>query len=229
MIELVRLGGLTAAYISCPPRIVPSPGAYLLAVKPGGDSAVAVPVFPAKSFIHSNRNETNGFLMAPPLPESWTPGTRLHLRGPLGHGFKIPSSARRIALVAFDSTPLRLLSLVDVAFDQGAELTLLCESPVDDLPLKVEVQPRSALADIYGWSDFIAFDLARESLHLLKQNLVKIGVQKIQAEAQVLIRTPMPCGGLAECGVCTVETRSGPRLACLDGPVFDLKSLLLKI
>ena len=44
-------------------------------------------------------------------------------------------------------------------------------------------------------------------------------------EAQALIVTPMPCGGIAECGVCAVTVRRGWKMACKDGPVFDLKEL----
>jgi NAD(P)H-flavin reductase len=40
-----------------------------------------------------------------------------------------------------------------------------------------------------------------------------------------LILAPMPCAGLAECGACAVPARSGWKLACLDGPVFDLRAL----
>jgi len=45
-------------------------------------------------------------------------------------------------------------------------------------------------------------------------------------EAQVLVVTPMPCGGLAECGVCAFTTRRGWKMACKDGPVFDLSELI---
>jgi NAD(P)H-flavin reductase len=38
----------------------------------------------------------------------------------------------------------------------------------------------------------------------------------------------MPCGGVADCGACAVETRLGWKLACEDGPVFDLIDLLPK-
>jgi NAD(P)H-flavin reductase len=41
-----------------------------------------------------------------------------------------------------------------------------------------------------------------------------------------LVVAPMPCGGLAECGVCAVTTRRGWKLACKDGPVFDLGELI---
>jgi hypothetical protein len=45
-------------------------------------------------------------------------------------------------------------------------------------------------------------------------------------ETQVLIRAPMPCGALAECGVCAVVLRHEWKMACRDGPVFNLKDLL---
>jgi hypothetical protein len=38
----------------------------------------------------------------------------------------------------------------------------------------------------------------------------------------------MPCAGLAACGVCAVQTRRGWKLACVDGPVFDLKEIMSK-
>jgi len=44
-------------------------------------------------------------------------------------------------------------------------------------------------------------------------------------EAQVLIRTAVPCGGIADCSVCGVSLKSGWQLACKDGPVFDLREI----
>ncbi len=228
VVELLLLDGLPAAYISCPPRQVPPPGAYLLAHMPGSDSALATAVFVARSFAEPQRMGNGGFLIAPPAPESWTPGAGLHLRGPLGRGFSLPSSARRIALVAYDSSPRRLLALLDQALRQQAEVTLVCDNQLDDLPLQVEVQPLRALGEVCAWADYLAFDAARESIPPMKQKLETIGLLKIRGEAQILVRTPMPCGGLAECGVCTVETRTGPQLACVDGPVFDLRSVIAK-
>jgi ferredoxin len=44
-------------------------------------------------------------------------------------------------------------------------------------------------------------------------------------EGQMLIHTPVPCGGMADCGICAVTLRSGWKLACKEGPVFDWKAL----
>jgi len=43
---------------------------------------------------------------------------------------------------------------------------------------------------------------------------------------QVLVRTAMPCRGLGECSVCSVETTQGWKLACQEGPVFPLEELI---
>ena len=232
--ELILVDGLPAARILCPPRLVPAPGQYLLAHADGSDSPLADSVFIAKSF-------AGGFIAAPPAAASWIPGTRLHLRGPLGHGFTLPASARRIALVSFDAqrtsagdSPRRLLALLDTAFKQDASVTLVCENPPDDLPLQVEVQPMRTLADVCNWADYIACDTARESLSELRERLRNGSRSQVRAVAQVLVRTPMPCGGLAECGVCAIEAhaalslskRGGYQLVCKDGPVFDLDQLM---
>ncbi len=216
--ELVLLDGLPAARILCPPPMIPAPGKYLLAHANGSDAPLAASVFPASSF-------TDGFLAAPPIPDSWTPGTHLHLRGPLGHGFILPQSARRVGLIAFDDSSRRLLALLDTALTQDASVTLVCENPPDDLPLRVEVQPLRALNEVCAWADYVAVDAARESLPVLKSRLGIGSPLRVPKDAQILIRTPMPCGALAECGVCAVETRDGHRLACEDGPVFDLKEI----
>ena len=115
--------------------------------------------------------------------------------------------------------------MLNAAFEQEASVTLVCENSLEDLPLQVEVQPLGALSDVCSWADYLAVDAARESLPALKQILGNIQPNKIPGVAQILVRTPMPCGALAECGVCSVELRGGIQLACEDGPVFDLKSL----
>jgi dihydroorotate dehydrogenase electron transfer subunit len=48
----------------------------------------------------------------------------------------------------------------------------------------------------------------------------------VKKKAQVLVGTPIPCGGIADCGVCAVNTKSSWMLACEDGPVFDLREFV---
>jgi hypothetical protein len=216
--ELTLLNGSSSARILCPPKMIPAPGQYLLAYADGSDAPLAASVFVARVF-------ADGFLAAPPVPSTWIPGTCLNLRGPLGHGFNLPVSARRVALIAFDDSPARLLPLLDLALKQGSSIALVCETPPDDLPLQVEVQPLRALSDVYHWADYVALDAARESLPGLRESFGLRSPLAARNEAQILVRTPMPCGALAQCGVCAIEARHGHLLTCDNGPVFDLKDL----
>jgi len=224
--ELVLLNGGIAARIQCDPASIPKPGQYLLAYAEDANHPLAEPVFSARPF-------ADGFLAAPPLPTSWILGTSLHLRGPLGNGFILPGAARRVALVVFGpqqmgaaDSPARVLSLLDLALEQEASLILVCQTLPDDLPLHVEVQPLSALLDACDWADYIAIEARREYLPELRKTLGKRSQLMAGKKAQILICAPMPCGILAECGVCAVESRRGLLLACRDGPVFDLKDFL---
>lgn len=205
-----------AGRIVCGPRLIPAPGQYLLAHALGSDSPLPLPIFSAGI-------AAGGFLAAPPLPAAWTPGASLLLRGPLGRGFRLPASARRVALAALDSSPARLLGLIPPALTQGASVVLLSDSPPENLPLSVEVQPQKALGDILAWGDYLAMDAARDALADLLNTLGRN--PKRPNAIQALVRAPMPCGGIAECGVCAVQLPRGWKMACKDGPVFDLDQL----
>lgn len=219
--ELILMDSLPAARVTCAPRLIPGPGQYLLALAEGSAAPLATVLFAATL-------EPDGFVAAPPLPDAWRPGTHLSLRGPLGRGFILPPAARRIALIACDSESRRLLPLLDPAFRQGASVTLVCDRPPQDLPLQVELQPSSAVADVCNWSDYAALDVDRQSLPALLARLGDGRRPTPMGRAQALVHTPMPCGGLAKCGVCTVKSRRGPQLACEDGPVFDFDSLVVE-
>jgi NAD(P)H-flavin reductase len=206
----------SSARIVAPTELIPAPGQYLLADLPAANSPAAIPIFPSES-------TSDGFRSAPALPSTWTPGTRLTARGPLGHGFSIPAPARRIALLAFDDSPARLRGLIPLAFKQNAEVVLVCNSVVNDLPESVEVQPLQALTEILNWADFVAADIARENWTQFKESMKKN--VNIPPEAQVLIRAPMPCGALAECGVCALTIDYHWKMICKEGPVFKMGEL----
>lgn len=218
LVELILQDGLRSARLSCPGNLIPSPGQYLLA---GDDSASLLPVP-----LYYTDSAPSGFIAAPPLPDLWNPGQKIYLRGPLGRGFTLPILSRRVALVAYDDTPARLLGLIRPALKQKAAVVLICDSVADGLPDDVEVQPSSALLEVCEWADYIAVDMARENLPGLRQRLGKLNQVSALKEAQILIRTPMPCGGVAECGVCAVTLKSNWRMACKEGPVFDWRDIL---
>ena len=217
VVELVLDDGSRLARISCPLNMVPSPGQYLLA-SDGSDLALPVPIFYTDF-------APDGFIASSLAPDSWSPGQRLYLRGPLGRGFELPVSARKIALIAFDSSPVRLRGLITPALKQDAAIVLVCDLPAEQLPDEVEVQPLSTLMDVIHWADCIVLDAAREHLYALGERLGWTNQVPALREAQILVRTLMPCGGVAECGVCAVNVKSGWKLACKEGPVMDWREL----
>ena len=213
VVELILEDGSRYVRVSCSPNLVPAPGQYLLA-SDGSDAPLPVPLFYTDS-------APQGFTAAAPVVAVWSPGLVLHLRGPLGRGFSLPLAARRVALVAFDDSPARLKGLIRPALKQDAAVVLVSSAASDNLPDDVEVQPLSVLNDILAWADYAAFDIARENVPQLRERLGKLDLLAAGMGAQVLIRAAIPCGGIAECGVCAVALRSEWKLACKDGPVFD--------
>lgn len=159
------------------------------------------------------------------VPNWWHPGLELSLRGPLGRGFVLPASARRVGLIAFEDSSSRLRGLIQPALKQDAAVVLVCNSAPDNLPDDVEVQPMSALQEIADWADYLACDVERENLHQLKERLGKLKKLPADGGTQILIHAPVPCGGIADCGVCAVRLKSDWKLACKDGPVFDWNEL----
>ncbi len=231
ILELILADGCRYARVACPENLIPAPGQYLLA-SDGSDailsrsmcSILPVPIFytdfaPQGGSMAPRRN----FIST--MPDHWNPGDTLFLRGPLGSGFSLPLVARKVGLVAFDGAPSRLRGLIRPAFAQNAAVVLVCDWKVEDLPDAVEVQPLSALEEIPKWADYIALDVSREHLSELKERLDTRSQLSAVIDAQVLINTPMPCGGIAECAVCAVLTKSKWKMACKDGPVFDLKEI----
>jgi len=211
VVELILRDGLRHAWISCRESMIPSPGQFLLT---GSESHLPLPVP-----VYFTDSALEGFI-AVPAPDAWIPGMDLHLRGPLGRGFELPASAKRIALVAFDESIARLRPLIRPALSQGAAAVLVTDTAVENLPDDVEVQPLSALGEIIRWADWVALDIAREDLSGLRERLGKQNQASAMIEAQIFVHTPVTCGGAAECGVCAVVTKSGWKMACKDGPVF---------
>jgi len=210
--------GLVGGRIACPPRLVLKPGQYLLAHAPALAETLPTPLFPS-------RVAATELILAPPLPPAWLPGTLLKLHGPHGKGFSLPPNARRVALATLDVHPLRLLPLIDCALEQKCEIVLVTPLIPSDLRPEIEVLSPAQLPEAPGWADYLALDLPIGSLPTLRRRLELDSNQSLPCPAEILVTGPMPCGGVAECGVCAVKTRRGWTFACKDGPVYDFNSL----
>jgi hypothetical protein len=123
------------------------------------------------------------------------------------------------------NTSGRLYPLAIQALAKNIDVVLFSPAPLPPLPAALEVQPLNTLPEAIHWADFIALDTDLKTLSVLRADLGLGAYEKFHCPAQVLIYIPMPCGGLADCGACAVPLRRGWKLACKDGPVFDLNSL----
>lgn len=217
-LEVSRETTQIGARITCPANLRPAPGQYLAASSASLEEPLPVALFPAGL-------ERDELVIAPPIPSSWTTGTGLSLRGPLGNGFRLPASARRVALVGLGTSPARLLPLAFQALSRQASVALYAVYTPPGLPLEVEILPLELVNEALSWADYLAIDVSRSDLPSLR-SVLNLGLYDNPAcDTQVLVVTEVPCGGLGECGVCAVPTRAGWRLACSDGPVFDWAQL----
>jgi hypothetical protein len=210
--------GQTAAWIECPPGAVPAAGQYLLGRDLQGDEPLGTVLYPGEM-------GRGGFLALPPLPRTWLPGTSLELRGPLGHGFRLPVAARRVALAGLAGPLERLLPLVSAALAQQAAVAVFCAWARPHLPAEVEVFSLEELPDTLAWADYLALDV---SLHAFGKVPAMLGLPPggiIPCPGQALVLADMPCAGAGACGVCAVPVRRTWKLACSDGPVFNLNEL----
>jgi hypothetical protein len=135
-----------------------------------------------------------------------------------------------MALVGLGDTTARLAPLIPAALGQEAAVALFSDAPLPArLPSSVEAYPLSALSELLNWADFIAIDLPLAALPDLRSRLGLSASMDhnlhLHCPAQALVLAPMPCGGLAECGVCAVPAQHGWKLACSDGPVFNLHEI----
>lgn len=216
--------GKKTARLTCQEKAIPAPGQYVLAhAAADGEAPLATVLFCAEG-------GTSSFIAAPPIPDTWQLGTSLQLHGPLGKGFHLPGQIRNLALVALGDTVSRLLPLLAFADNPALFLPphLFSSSPVSGatLPISIEINPVADLPAALAWADYLVLDLPLARVPDLPKLLGLPAHHFPPCPAQILIHTPMPCGGRADCGVCAVGDARRYWLACKDGPVFDLKDLM---
>lgn len=214
-----NLAGLTGK-LACPPSVQPEPGQYLMAARIDSADPLPVVLFPGGL-------PGPALDIASPFPAEWAAGMPLRLRGPLGRGFRLPPNARRVALVAIESSPILLRPLALKALQQGASVALHTVHNPGEFPIEVEILPPDLLPDSLTWADYLACCLPPAALRELRRLAALPTYARFQEPSQALVTVPMPCGGAGRCEVCSVATDRTWRRACEHGPVFDLNTLEL--
>ena len=166
-----------------------------------------------------------GFTPPRELPVTWQPGVSLSIRYPLGKGFAVPPSARRLLMVSAAGHPQRLLPVAGTILANGGEAALFSYSQTNEISPEIELLTRDHLQDACTWADCIIGDTSIDHLPVWKGMVTRGDSAGSKRNIQVLIDTPMACHGTADCGVCAVKTKRGWINACSDGPVFQLAEL----
>ena len=220
------------------------PGQFFLAESPG---YLRHPLFPTRL----GSQDLAFMVKAGPDPfvawmASRAPGDTLDLIGPLGQGFEMPAKEQRLLLVAEwapDVGPL--LPLIEPALAAGAPITLLTGAlqssdvfPASELPTAVELRVTTAdgslgqrgnvtalLPDVLGWADRVCATGSRTLYRALRTGIDSRQALQPRNFAQVLLHDITLACGVGACIACAVEGERGPRLACIEGPVFDLRDL----
>ncbi len=223
-----------------------APGRFVLADLGG---YLRTPLFPAS--LDTPGLEAGGFaVLVPPTHPAAVlrPGARVGLIGPCGQGFDVPTATRRLLLVASTAHLPVLLPLAGQKPDSlerpGVSVALLLSAsttaelyPIQLLPPALEVHAvtidgsaghRGSVLDLFPdlvrWADCVCIAddpaLYPALAEIVRDTRIGLG----HRFAQALVAPPMACG-VGACQGCAVPVARGTRLACTDGPVFDLLDL----
>lgn len=176
-----------------------------------------------------------------PIGVSFQPGQIISLLGPFGRPIPLRETTRTLLLIAYDATPAALLMLAEQALENRISVTLALVGsarhyPLDALPPEIEIvrgDDKSKLPtekDYLKWADQIVA-VAPPPGDLVRYRHLHDAIRSVKTEvppgyATVLVQPPMPCG-VGACQACLVRCHKGERLACVDGPAFDLPDISL--
>jgi dihydroorotate dehydrogenase electron transfer subunit len=178
------------------------------------------------------------------------PGEIVDAVGPFGQPFAIDRRTRALLLLGQGPGLAALLLLAQQAVTRGCSVTLLASADdVDALPppflLPGDVEyhtglqfvdrnapaarpearaPDTRLQTAIQWADQLCAALPPRLLPQLRDAVRAARLRWDRGFASVLRESPLVCG-VGACGVCAVATRHGQRMACSDGPVFELREI----
>lgn len=171
-----------------------------------------------------------------------TEGSSLELLGPLGHGWSIRPTTRNLLLINESISIAALPFLAQVALEQ--ELAVAVVSQTDTVHeayppvlFSPEVEYHIVTTDgssgqrgdlqhvllpYLTWADAACCSVSRETALTLYNSFERLRTKYF---TQCAYTQPLVCGTGA-CFACSVDTHSGQKLVCRDGPIFDLRELV---
>lgn len=176
------------------------------------------------------------------------PNDQLDLLGPLGHGYRPPEGIANLLLISDTQWLSPLLFQMNLAVAAGCAVTVAHGAarasalyPVDHLPPAVEFYTatqdgsqgqRGTIAQVspplLRWADAVLAVGSTTLYQTLKRHTWQERLIVAPGFLHGLVGTDwLPCG-VGACFGCPVSSSGGPKLSCIDGPVFDLAELDLE-
>jgi dihydroorotate dehydrogenase electron transfer subunit len=177
-------------------------------------------------------------------------GDTLDVFGPLGNGFRLEPAAKNVLLVAGGIGIAPLVFLAEVAARQGKKVTVIAGARSRDCLPPVSMPQSLFNGGVMGASIHVvcATDDGSEGFKGLATDLIPAylkGIDQVFAcgpkemyktmacmpelqgkDVQLSLEIMMGCG-TGVCYGCTIETKSGLKQVCQDGPVFSMVELQL--
>lgn len=175
-------------------------------------------------------------------------GSELDVLGPLGNGFTIPERPRDFIIVAGGIGVAPLVALTETLVRKkhkriyaviGARnrKSLLCERDFKDLGIETFIATddgscgrkcfaTQVLEDLFAAKKILSPVIFACGPEAMLERVAAIAGKR-KAEAYVSLEENIACG-IGACLGCAIETKSGYRLVCEDGPVFDSNEVVWK-
>ena len=166
--------------------------------------------------------------------------------GPLGRGYELDGKVRRALLIAVGHGIAPIIALAEAALARAVEVVMLVGAPtaaallpLPHLPEEAEIIVATAdgsrghhgavteLVEPYiEWADAIYAYAPEMTYVALRETLRGYRGARTIPPVQAAMERSMACG-MGVCLGCVVETTSGLKTVCRDGPVFPLDTLIL--
>lgn len=175
-------------------------------------------------------------------PHHHAPGDVFDLIAPIGQPYRFRRTLRNVLLIAYNTYPFPLLMTIPWLLGNQVSVTLVLldsasDYPTNHLPPEVEVlrgdnpaEPLSWSNQVtsIGWADqaFVIVPPGDELSHferilqLFRERRAEVGTNYLFGAFQSINLC-----GVGACDACLIRTLEGNRLACTEGPAFDLTTL----
>ncbi len=210
--------------VSLPAVAHPQPGQYMLVNQPGNyDQTFPLTCYPALA--PSSVDDADLVTLLADVPAELSPGLSLAFTAPRGRPFSLPKNIERLLCWSQSKRPAFLLPFISQALTQSCSVVLLSDQELVGIPIEAEVQPLAMQTELIVWSQIFLVEISIQELDPALTLLAELPKATLK-KGFVLLSGEFPCGGSADCGLCTIRAGTKDFLPCKTGPLLPLNKLV---